>query len=51
MQWFLNRIAAMRGAADVEDDFNDDFNDDGIFYEATDEFDILEEWDYREERP
>lgn len=30
MEWFLNRIAAISGAADVEDDYDSDHDDDGL---------------------
>ena len=47
MQWFLNRVIAMSGAADVEDDFNHDGDNSGLPCEA--DFDMLDEWDEEEE--
>jgi hypothetical protein len=31
MQWFLNRVVAISGAADIEDDYDDDDYDDGDY--------------------
>lgn len=43
MQWILNRVVAMSGAADVNDDFdsNDD-DDDHISLKEDEDFDMLD---------
>jgi hypothetical protein len=61
MQWFLNRVAAMSGAAEPQDDFGDDSDDDfpmapqkswNLYTEDEDEWDVdvdtLPDMDIRE---
>ena len=48
MQWFLNRVVAMSGAADIEDDYDND--DDGGWLEQREDFDMLDEWDSQDEQ-
>lgn len=55
MQWFLNRVVAISGAADIEDDYYDNDDDDDSLLsldslEQEQDSDMLDEWNSQDER-
>lgn len=50
MQWHLNRVLAISGAADVEDS-DDDYDDDFFFLEQEQDLDMLHTLDSEDEQP